>query len=59
MSEACSPTGARRSSSILFLERLDFAFAFHDQSQSDSLDATGGKATTHFIPQQGRNLIAN
>jgi hypothetical protein len=44
---------------FFFLERLDFAFAFHDQPQSDRLHASGGKAAANFIPQQRRNLIAD
>ena len=44
---------------FFFLERLDFAFALHDQSERHGLHAPGGKAAADFIPQKRRNLIAD
>ena len=37
---------------FLFLERLDFALAFDDQTQRYGLHTSGGKTTANFVPQQ-------
>ena len=42
-----------------FLERLDLAFAFDDQTQSNGLHAAGRKTAAHFIPKQRRDLISH
>src|SRR3954470_13627927 len=44
---------------LFFLERLDLAFALDDQTESNGLHASGGKATTDFIPEERRNLISD
>ena len=44
---------------FFFLERFDFAFALHNQSQRDGLHASSGKPAANFIPQQRRNLVAH
>ena len=44
---------------FFFLERLDLAFALHNQTQRDRLHPSGRKAATNFIPQQRRHLISH
>ena len=45
---------------VFFLfERLDLAFTFDDQTQSNGLHASRGETSTHFIPEQRGNLISN
>ena len=45
---------------VLFLdEGLDLALALHDEAQRHRLNATGGEATAHLVPQQGRHLVAH
>ena len=43
---------------ILFLdERLDVTIALNDEAQGHGLHASGGYSTTHFVPQQRRDLV--
>ena len=44
---------------FVFLERLDFAFAFDDQTQRNGLHAAGRKTAADFIPEQRGNLISH
>src|SRR5579864_3534522 len=44
---------------FFLLERFDLAFALDNQAQRDSLHAPGGKAAANFVPQQGRDLVAD
>ena len=41
------------------IKRADFALPLHDHSQCNGLHAAGGQSTTHLIPQQRRNFVAN
>ena len=40
-------------------ESADFLFALDDQAESNGLDAPGGKAAADFIPEQGRDFVAD
>ena len=41
---------------FLFLELLDLTLTLDDEAESYGLDASGGKATADFVPEQGRDL---
>ncbi len=41
------------------LKRFDFTFAITDQADSHGLDPAGAQATTHFLPKQRTQFVAN
>ncbi len=44
---------------FLFNERANLAFTFHNHADGYGLDAPGGKTAADFIPEQGRDLVAD
>ena len=44
---------------FLFIESLDQAFAFHDESDGDALHAAGRKSVAHFAPEKRGEFITH
>jgi hypothetical protein len=44
---------------LLFIERLDQAFAFHDEPHGHALHAPGGKAVADLAPEERREFVAH